>query len=260
VDAFDSSFDEIIHVGPLSYSESRRLLYRRVIGLTEPYVALCHCLAGGLARDLIRAARQIGRASKTSDGGPLATSDLDRLDPDRPPAFHLLRDGVPLQALTLSAICAAVVREELRRKARAVTHAATSAAPGQGRELHDALNRIARHIAVGEPAIKIVDFVGHPAADEPDSVTRLRLDFAAYAYYCATLQEVFTDQLDPERLVKATGTSSAQGTFNALAEAREAFTVDTNLAWRSITQFRQAWSLETREPFSDRPQTPDRCL
>jgi hypothetical protein len=41
-DAFDSSFDEIIYVGPLSYAESRRLLYRRVIGLTEPYVALCH--------------------------------------------------------------------------------------------------------------------------------------------------------------------------------------------------------------------------
>ena len=43
--AFDSSFDEIMHVGPLSYDESRRLLYRRVIGLSEPYVALCHCLA-----------------------------------------------------------------------------------------------------------------------------------------------------------------------------------------------------------------------
>jgi hypothetical protein len=53
-DAFDSSFDEIIHVDPLDYAESRRLLYRRVIGLSEPYVALCHCLAGGLPRDLIR--------------------------------------------------------------------------------------------------------------------------------------------------------------------------------------------------------------
>src|SRR6266540_1819890 len=62
-DAFDSSFDEIIHVGPLGYEESRRLLYRRVIGLTEPYVALCYCLAGGLARDLIRAARHVVRTA-----------------------------------------------------------------------------------------------------------------------------------------------------------------------------------------------------
>jgi hypothetical protein len=257
-DAFDSSFDEIIHVGPLSYTESRRLLYRRVIGLTEPYVALCHCLAGGLARDLIRAARQVGRASETSaDGSPLATAGLDRLDDNRPAAFRPPHDEAPHRARTLSAICAAVVRDELRRKARAVTHAAISAAPSQGQELHDTLNYIAHHIAVGEPAIKIVDFVGHPAAGEPDSVTRLRLDFATYAYYCATLQEVFTDQLDPERLVKATGTSSAQGSFDSLAEAREAFTIDTQLAWRSITQFRQAWSLETREPFSGRPSATE---
>jgi hypothetical protein len=64
-DAFDSSFDEILRVAPLSYPESRRLLYRRVIGLTEPYVALCHCLAGGLARDVIRAARQVARNAAT---------------------------------------------------------------------------------------------------------------------------------------------------------------------------------------------------
>jgi hypothetical protein len=251
-DAFDSSFDEIIHVGPLSYTESRRLLYRRVIGLTEPYVAFCHCLAGGLPRDLIRAARQIGHASETSTGGsPLATAAPDRLDVDLATAFRVRRGDAPCQALTLSSICAAVVREELRRKARAVTHAATSTAPGQGLELQDTLNRIAHHLVTGEPAIKIVDVVNQPAAGEPDSVTSLRLDFAAYAYYCATLQEVFTDQLDRERFGKAADTSRAQGTFDALAEARDAFTIDTQLAWRSITQFRRAWSLETREPFGD---------
>ena len=64
-DAFDSSFDEIIEVGPLDYAESRRLLYRRVIGLTEPYVALCHCLAGGLPRELIRFAREVVQTAAT---------------------------------------------------------------------------------------------------------------------------------------------------------------------------------------------------
>ena len=57
-----------MHVGPLSYNESRRLLYRRVIGLSEPYVALCHCLAGGLARDAIRTARRIVRAAVALSG------------------------------------------------------------------------------------------------------------------------------------------------------------------------------------------------
>ena len=254
-DAFDSSFDEIIQVGPLSYTESRRLLYRRVIGLTEPYVALCHCLAGGLARDLIRAARQIGRASETfaGDSGP-ETAEPSWVDADLIFASRLLRDTAPRQTLTLSTICAAVVREEIRRKARAVARAAISAAPGRGQELQDTLNHIARNLAAGEPVLTIVDVVSQPAADEPDSVAGLRLDFAAYAYYCATLQEVFTDQLDPVRFIKAADASRAHGTFDALAEARDAFTIDTRIAWRSITRFRQTWSLETREPFGDRPR------
>src|SRR3569833_1150787 len=69
-DAFDSSFDEIIRADPLTYTESRRLIYRRVIGLTEPYVAFCHCLAGALARDLIRTARQVVRAGQQSAEPP----------------------------------------------------------------------------------------------------------------------------------------------------------------------------------------------
>jgi hypothetical protein len=167
-DAFDSSFDEIIQVGPLSYTESRRLLYRRVIGLTEPYVAFSHCLAGGLARDLIRAARQIGRTSETfaGDSGP-ETAEPSWVDADLIFASRLLRDTAPRQTLTLSTICAAVVREEIRRKARAVARAAISAAPGHGQELQDTLNHIARNLAAGEPALKIVDVVSQPAGPIP---------------------------------------------------------------------------------------------
>jgi hypothetical protein len=82
-------------------------------------------------------------------------------------------------------------------------------------------------------------------------VTSLRLDFAAYAYYCATLQDVFTDHLDTERIIKATSASPEPRSFDALAAAWHAFTLDTLLAWRSITQFRQAWSLDTRDPVSN---------
>jgi hypothetical protein len=84
--------------------------------------------------------------------------------------------------------------------------------------------------------------------EEPAELTRLRLDFAAYAYYCATLQEVFTDRLDPEHIIAATSVAPGPGSFDALAGARAAFSLDTLLAWRLITQFRKAWSLETREP------------
>jgi hypothetical protein len=245
-DAFDSSFDEIIHVAPLSYAESRRLLYRRVIGLTEPYVALCHCLAGGLARDLIRAARQVTRAAQTLTNGTQPPPD-DQDEITVTFAYQLLRPAPARQAPVLSTVCAAVVSQELRRKAQAAAHLATTIAPGQAGDLQDSLSRATRFLAPGEPTIKIVDILSHPAPGEPAAVTALRLDFTAYAYYCATLQDVFTSHLDTAQIINATTTNSP-GSFDTLAAARQAFTLDPRLAWRSITEFRQAWTLETREP------------
>jgi hypothetical protein len=124
-DAFDSSFDEILRVEPLSYNESRRLLYRRVIGLTEPYVALCHCLAGGLARDVIRAARQVARnAASLIARGTLLTvsSEFEEVDEDPDTYEYALRY---IEALNrrpaLSDISSALLHDELRRKLHALT-------------------------------------------------------------------------------------------------------------------------------------------
>jgi hypothetical protein len=247
-DAFDSSFDEIIYVGPLSYAESRRLLYRRVIGLTEPYVALCHCLAGGLARDLIRAARQVTRASAALTGGNQPLPDQDELNVDSSTEFLLLRETPAQQHPSLSTVCTAVVQEELRRKTRAVAHVASSIETGHAPDLQDTLHGITRYLTLDTHAIDIVDLACQPIIGQSAALTSLRLDFAAYAYYCATLQDVFTEELDTARMITATSTSPDPGTFDALAAARQAFSLDTHLAWQSITQFRQAWSLETREP------------
>jgi hypothetical protein len=247
-DAFDSSFDEIIEVTSLSYAESRRLLYRRIIGLTEPYVALCHCLSGGLARDLIRAARQVTRAAQT------LSSDTEHVPGERGEgtaafAYQLLRQRHVRQAPVLSTICTAVVTDDLRRKLRAAARLATVTASGQARDLQHKLGTAARSLQAGESVLTIVDILSQPVTDEPDPVTAARLDLSAYAYYCATLQDVFTSTLDATHMTKAISTASP-GSFDALAAARQAFTLDPHLAWRSITEFRQAWALETRDPAS----------
>jgi len=248
--AFDSSFDEIMHVGPLSYDESGRLLYRRVIGLSEPYVALCHCLAGGLARDVIRAARQIVRgavAMSSKDLSPISAEEAE--DGVVDPIAYLLFQSRPEQAPpTLAAIAAAVIQDELLRKLRAVSNVIISAAPANASELQDTLYRIRQTLTLGQPVIHIVDLMIGACQGEPTELTSLYLDFAAYAYYCATLQEVFTDRLDRERIIAATSVPPGPDSFDALANARVAFSLDTLLAWRLITQFRKAWSLETREP------------
>jgi hypothetical protein len=247
-DAFDSSFDEIIRVEPLTYYESRRLLYRRVIGLTEPYVALCHCLAGGLARDVIRAARQVARnAAGLISTGPFLTAASEvQVDDEASAAYELRHVEASNRVPALSEISAAVLYNEIRRKLRALIQVAGHLDSEVTIGLQDTLHDIALHLAPDKPIINIVDLIVKPGIAEPPAVAQIRLDLATYAYYCATLQEIFTDRLDDARMVKATSKSSEPGSFDALAAARNAFTIDTLLAWNLVTHCRNAWSLETR--------------
>jgi energy-coupling factor transporter ATP-binding protein EcfA2 len=246
-DAFDSSFDEIIHVGPLDYAESRRLLYRRVIGLTEPYVALCHCLAGGLPRDLIRAARLVVRtAGRLSASASAVGSDSseDLLDPSL--AYQQLRIQPVTTPPTLADIATTIVHDEMQRKLRAISHAANSLA-ADTTELQGALYDLATQLSSGELLINSIDAIGADGSPEVPEVASLRLDFAAFAYYCATVQEVFTDRLDGDRITRATARVPGPASFDSLAGTRNAFALGAPLAWRMISNFRAAWSMETRD-------------
>ena len=247
-DAFDSSFDEIIDVGRLAYAESRRLLYRRVIGLTEPYVALCHCLAGGLPRDLIRAGRLVvstaERLTATASFVPDLLSEDASIDASM--SYTQLRSRPELTPPTLAGIAAAIVHDEINRKLEAIRHAATTTTEDAA-ELQGTLFDITAQLTAGQPLINIVDAVAAADSDEAPAIASLRLDFAAFTYYCATLQDVFTDRLDHESMIRATAEIPGPGTFDALAGTRNAFALGTPLAWRLITKFRDAWSLETRD-------------
>jgi hypothetical protein len=57
--AFDSAFDEIISVAPMTFTEAQDLLDLRITGVPRPFLAVCHVLAGGVPRELIRAARAL---------------------------------------------------------------------------------------------------------------------------------------------------------------------------------------------------------
>ncbi len=46
--AFDSAFDELVPVGPVTYEHTEQMLFKRVTGVPRPFIALCHVLAGGL--------------------------------------------------------------------------------------------------------------------------------------------------------------------------------------------------------------------
>lgn len=206
---------------PLTYAESRRLLYQRVIGLNEPYVGLCHVLAGGQARDLIRIARR------------------------------LVRLGTP--QIKLSELCLDLVGEELHRKALATLHhPATQDQPALLRQLHHLTSTVE---VVVPPLTDILTTLSSDGLDADQQAREMRLEFACYVYFCMTLLQVFNDALDKDQMDRATQPTNHPATFDRLAEARAAFAVNPHLAWQLIDDFRQAWTL----PLSSWPaqaQTP----
>lgn len=57
-DAFDSAFDTVIRMRPLTLDESRGILSSRAANFPAVLVLCCHAWSGGLARDLLRTARR----------------------------------------------------------------------------------------------------------------------------------------------------------------------------------------------------------
>ena len=114
-------------------------------------------------------------------------------------------------------------------------------------DLQLTVHECARHLMPGRAVLTIVDTMTTVDGEEPVAVARLRTECAAFAYFCATVQEIFTDELGSERMIEATGSSGDPGSFDALVAARNALALDTSLSWRLTSEFREQWHLETRE-------------
>ncbi|TCC20840.1 hypothetical protein [Kribbella speibonae] len=70
--AMDSSFDEVIRLPAFTLEQSLDLIRRRVVGFPDVFTALCHCVAGGVPRDLLRAARTLIELRRDTQADRLA--------------------------------------------------------------------------------------------------------------------------------------------------------------------------------------------
>jgi len=211
-DVFDSSFDEVVHVGYLDANQAIRLLRRRMAQLPLPFACLCHVLAGGLPRDVIRSCRTLY----------LLASD----SPDR----------------SLHALTASLVVDDLRRKCRAIIHSAKRLDTNYTSNFLVAVNRVQAR----QPTPALLDeqatlFVSAPPmlADKPSDEERrlagLCFEFGNYLYFCATLLSYYDDRLDEVAFRRAL----QEGAFDALAEARQSLSIDPKLAGELCAEFRQ---------------------
>jgi hypothetical protein len=228
-DVFDSTFDEIVRVEPLSLAESQALLDQRLVGLPLIYSGLCHVVSAGLPRDLIRTARRLVELRDRLGGRP------------------------DLGSLTL-----ALVGDELAAKIRAVAFATRrSDAPdplpanflvwlenlsmerGDLDRLVDSCGRLADLSVSVLPAAKLDKDERNARAQ----LLRMGLEIGTYSYFLCTIAQFFRDPMSAEEIHIAADGTTTNPTLAYLARARADFSVNPQTAWTRVSEFREKASL-----------------
>lgn len=212
-DAMDSAFHTMIAMTPFDIQDTKNWLSRRVVGLSQPYVALCHCLSGGVPRELYRVARAV---------------------------LRLYRRG---EARRLGETTHSLVWDEIERKIGAFSRAARESASAH--EVHKfivVLEGCRARAGVWKLLVASKQLQEMAEADEGDGAD-LRREAAAYLYLCATLLEYFSDDLE-ESQHGEDWLDESHG-LPRLASARTALAVSPALAWQHVAAFRRHHGMDT---------------
>jgi len=235
-DVFDSSFDAIVHADYLNLDKAQRLLRRRVIGVPVPFLDFCHCMTGGLPRDLIRTFRALYEEHEQQ-----------------------LRSGSGQN--DLSTLCASLVRVDLKAKLRATSIAAKDIMlEPEVTQLFERLRRLEALLDATDrplticPALlqgykDLLASAGEESAWQATSeevaakrgeIASLSTELGVYLYYSATLLEFFGQEvLNVDNLKEAENS----GAIDQLAKMRQFFAISPRIAESGITEFRNHHSM-----------------
>lgn len=217
-DVFDSSFDDVVNVGFLDVGESIRLLQRRVVGMPLPFIFLCHCVAGGLARDVVRVAREIIGDNPGDEGG-----------------------------WPIHEACAAILEADFAAKITASLVATRAMPPGAGVERLRGWLQSLRDMPVSAKTLMALcqgrgaDFLEElvteedgTAADNGPSPRLLTEEILTFIFYAGCLLEFFAPRMTAESYQVA----YKEGRIERLAHARQGLAVHPRVAWEALREFR----------------------
>ena len=228
-DAFDSSFDSIIYVENMNIEESKNLLARRVIGLPVPFVGLCHCMAGGLARDVIRYCREIVEFARLSQGeNNLSSLCLSLLKSD-------IESKVRASYISVREIHLEPARTQFIKGLRALRLDSISF----DTLLEDSINLLEKK---SEISAKWDDSLQDAESRERlNSIFELIEELGIYLYYSSTVLE-FHQKMEAK--LRNQDRELDNVAIEGLAEARQSFAFNPINARSIVTMFREKYEKE----------------
>jgi hypothetical protein len=229
-DVFDSSFDEIQRIGYLDLPESREVLESRVTGVPVPFQCLCHCMAGGLPRDLIRTIREV-------------TGHYD---------FETSENGEGRKGL--GNLTRRLIEAEWQGKVAGAIAATRSMTPLQpwwlSTWLHEMDGERPDIDSLRQWTLKLSRDHSAWRGSKDDGKAQfhqIAVEMMSFNYYAATLLEFFSEQgiganlkeSGPNRALRPTVVAKLE----TLAQARQQFATDPRLAWKLVEQARASAKL-----------------
>jgi hypothetical protein len=208
-DVFDTAFDEMLHIDYLTVAGTIEMLGRRIIDLPRGVAQLCHALAGGLPRDVIRSVRAV-----------VAARD---------------RTGTNQVARLAEVVCT----QELASRVHGLRTALRKLP-----DWHDAADlsdwagrlRLADITSSGDLPPRLL----RETPGSGQALGLLQVHACSY-YHLATITQFFS-RADMDALELAERDTGAAGIEN-LARARNEIGTTWAVAWRRVSRFRDAWNL-----------------
>ena len=250
-DVFDSTFDEIVRIERFSYAQSRLLIRRRTI-IPEPFIAVCHCVSGGLPRDLIRAARTLYRLNSEHclDGSlkdvtrALITEDLHAKTAAS--WVELMRINIEPEATLFKSwfkrVTGEPADEEMNDKATLFPLIDGDTLYQQCAEFWREAQKWPNSFRHGNPQGDGTS-TDTESSNQRELLGSLALEINAYRYLAASIVQFFGSQPSDSALREAGDPRAGKASFERLAEARLLFVNSPLLAWTMISDFRGAHSM-----------------
>jgi hypothetical protein len=222
-DEFDSAFDDIRHIDYLTLDGSRHLLGRRVLNLPEAFLCLCHVLAAGLPRDLIRMTRGV--------------LDQARLNPN---------------SNSIEQVAEAIIAKEVSRKVRAIEIASREIPiEPEATEFLQHINRLRAISPTSSAALagllgKRPSRRANLSQDEAANLrklTELWRELDAFLYFAVTTVELFAHGVSEREWRNVV----RDGRIEELGHARQAFELNVGVVEVQLDRLREACGMTKLE-------------